>query len=201
MKLCSLDPCRSCLPLHFGAQRLAQEGERSEPFDPAQAGLDVEERVGQPAVLLIRGTPVRDVAGPLADKRIDGAASHCRPGPRTQARLDVTDQLAATCTQEWRGLPRGPESAVPTKPLPAGNRRAPPTYLTSLETTRAPPLSMRGSPSDRLPSLLTLYHSALRGRRQRTRPSSSVHRRGCLKLRTLLTITPRSSCHVLNRRK
>jgi hypothetical protein len=55
-------------------------------------------------------------------------------------RLDVTDQLAATCTQEWRALPRGPESAVPTKPLPAENRRAPPTCLTSLETTKGPPL-------------------------------------------------------------
>src|SRR3990172_5912008 len=148
MKLFCLDPCRSWLPLHFGAQRLAQEGERSEHFDPAQARLDVEERVGHPAVLLIRGAPVHELAGPLADERIDGTAPHCRPGPRTQARLDVTDQLAATCTQEWRGLPRGPESAVPTKPPPAGNRRAPPTCLTSLETTKGPPLQMSGSPSD-----------------------------------------------------
>lgn len=167
------------------------------PLNHSQEGLTVTGRGGMRRA----ATPSLSLPSAQQPPSPISAPHHTVGLAQGAKRLDVTDQLAATCTREWRALPRGPQLAVPTKPLPAGNRRAPPNCLTSLETTKAPPLSMRGSPADRLPSLLTLYRSALRGRRQRTRPSPSVHRRGCLKLRTLLTITPRSSYHVLNRRK
>ena len=64
------------------------------------------------------------------------AVSHCQRGQKTHTRLDVTDQLVATRTQERRWRPQGPQSAAPTKPLPAGNRTVPPACLTSLETTQ-----------------------------------------------------------------
>jgi hypothetical protein len=69
MKSCSLDSGCSRLRLHFGEQCLAQEWQPAEPFDPAEARLDIEQGGGEPAVLLIGGPPVRDLAGPLPDAR------------------------------------------------------------------------------------------------------------------------------------
>jgi hypothetical protein len=52
-------------------RRLAQQGQRSELFDPAQAGLDVLERGGQPALLLIRGVLPIHLVDPLYEEGIE----------------------------------------------------------------------------------------------------------------------------------
>ena len=72
MRLCSLGPSRCHLPPELRLQRLVEERQGLEALDPAQPRLDVEERGGQPAVFLLRGAPVRDLPGPLADERVDG---------------------------------------------------------------------------------------------------------------------------------
>jgi hypothetical protein len=55
------------LSLGFGEQRLTQQRERAEALDAAQPGLDVQERGGEPVLLLVRGAPPVHLIRTLAD--------------------------------------------------------------------------------------------------------------------------------------
>jgi hypothetical protein len=55
-----LESRRSLLALTVPAERLAEQGQRSEPLHAAQAGLDVEQGRREPALLLIGRAPVID---------------------------------------------------------------------------------------------------------------------------------------------
>ena len=91
MRLGSLSPGRSRLPAEFSLQRLAQQRQCSEPFDPVQPRLDVQEGRSEPALLLIRGAPVIDLIGTLPQERIErlqavgSLQAHAKPGEQAQA--------------------------------------------------------------------------------------------------------------------
>ena len=64
---------RSLLPTqHGGAQGLPEQRQRPEALDPPEAGLDVEQGGGKPALLLVRAAPVIDLPHPLFDEAVQG---------------------------------------------------------------------------------------------------------------------------------
>ena len=56
----------------LGLQRRPQLRERAVAFDPPQARLDEAQRTGDPALFLVRRTPVIHLVGELAELRIQG---------------------------------------------------------------------------------------------------------------------------------
>jgi len=50
----------------------SEERQGPEAPNPTEARLDVEERGREPALLLVRGAPVRDLVRPVADQGVDG---------------------------------------------------------------------------------------------------------------------------------
>jgi len=86
-----VSPNPSHLAIEFRLQRVAQERQRPEPFDPAQSRLDVQEGRGEPTLFLIRGTPPVDFINALPEERVErlqtvgGLQAHAEPGEQAQA--------------------------------------------------------------------------------------------------------------------
>lgn len=57
MRLCSLDSLHTLLALALGPQRPPEQGQSAEALDASEARLDVEERRGQPPLLLVGAAP------------------------------------------------------------------------------------------------------------------------------------------------
>ena len=70
MRLRSLDTRHSPVTLDLGQQRLAEQRQRAEALDASEARLEVEERRGQPPLLLVGGAPAIDFGHPLFDEAV-----------------------------------------------------------------------------------------------------------------------------------
>jgi hypothetical protein len=75
----TLPRCRSrclpfplCLHVHVGLQRSAERRQVAISAHAAEPGFDVEERGGEPALLLVARLPVVDLRRALLDQRVDG---------------------------------------------------------------------------------------------------------------------------------
>ena len=70
MKLRSLDTRHSPITLDLSEQRLPEQGQRPKALEASEARLDVEERRGEPPLLLVGGAPAIDFGDPLLDEAV-----------------------------------------------------------------------------------------------------------------------------------